>query len=85
MQAMTAHVNQLSWRPELLAMAPSGDPLVKGTECHKRDDHSENAHLSIVRRRRVKGNLERSRALEERAGWHSCCVTNALSTTGGEL
>jgi hypothetical protein len=59
MQPMTAHVNQLSWRRELPAMAPGGDLLIEGANGKKRDNSPENSHLPILDPGRVQRNLER--------------------------
>jgi hypothetical protein len=52
-QAMTAHVNQPSGRPELPAMPPGGDSLIEGAERKERYDKSKNGHLPIVRLRPI--------------------------------
>src|SRR5688500_4836852 len=44
MQAMTAHVNQLSRRREPPAMAAAGDRLIEGADREERDDNSKNSH-----------------------------------------
>jgi hypothetical protein len=64
MQAMTAHVNQLSGRRELSAMPPGGDPLVERADGQERYDNSKNGHLPIVQSGRAQCNLERSVSLK---------------------